>query len=334
MDEAPNNRSKPALRWATERLAFSLSEKKFVVSRMADPKLPHLTLSWGNRSREIDLHLTYGDGRHVPLARLPEQLLQQAGLYFEQVAAACFEPVIEVFRPVRPGWLARRGYVLMAQEEEQVVGFLKELAPKERGKYRLRLDSLEEKIVPKLADNVTCYSPRLLKFEGVQETFGFVVALAAPRLRRPKPYIQWLPFDPRLRLFQRSKRRQRKNTSSLAPSLAPPVVPQREADVRWCWLALPEKELQAAIRSLLTTMLRLLAAILPPNAVEIFDRIVVEMDLTGVPSLVDVIPEFRALLADPAKVAAEMAGQPFPPARKRRPILLSSPTSDGHDDTG
>lgn len=153
-------------------ISVSITGKKLVICRHDRRDLPHLTLSWGNRSGQFDLHLTYehrtGADRHQSLLQIPGQDLA--------VSLKAHEPALDDFnlalafnlmkaaKRVRPGWLAKRGYVVLMARNEDFEALLSEYAPKRRGKYRIDVPRLKNtsQLGPDLFDSFA-YDPRILK---------------------------------------------------------------------------------------------------------------------------------------------------------------------------
>ena len=145
-------RRRPTLRWSWTDLAFSLSERKLVIARRSRPELQHLTVGWGNRSGEIDFHLTSdheaamaGERQkgHEPLFVVTSEMLRLAGQASERFAHREARPFfLKNFRRYRPGWLARRGYVVLLAGEQHFRGLVARVAPKVGRKHRLELREL------------------------------------------------------------------------------------------------------------------------------------------------------------------------------------------------
>ena len=136
------------------RIHVNLRSGKLVVSRAARKDLAHLTLSWRNRSGEIDIHLTrrheqatldgHGTDDYEPLFRLAQSEVEELGVGVGEASRQFFVDLVRTkWRRFRPGWLARNGYVLVQIEPAAFDHALKRAAPKKRRKYRVDLEMLE-----------------------------------------------------------------------------------------------------------------------------------------------------------------------------------------------
>jgi len=124
---------------------------KLVLSRANRPDLAHLTVDWMTSSGELDIHLTYGhEARtrdpaaelYVPIAKVPLAELERFG---EGIAAGLEDVAfrsMRAFRKYRPGWLARRGYLVMLLDETVMFDWFKRSAPRRRGKYRVNPENV------------------------------------------------------------------------------------------------------------------------------------------------------------------------------------------------
>ena len=109
---------------------------KLIISRNDRKELPHLTISWQNPSKEIDVHLKKrtpgGHEHHQPIATIPEydfaRVLESFGSELLRVIALSIDKV----RKVRPGWLARNRYVLLYLPDDVQELLIQRLAPKQR----------------------------------------------------------------------------------------------------------------------------------------------------------------------------------------------------------
>jgi len=126
---------------------------KLLVGRNDRADLPHLTISWGNPSREIDFHLTRrvrgGKEHHEPLGTISESDLAKAAESFGANLSQSLQSKIIDLRKVRPGWLARNGYWLMHLPIEVQDRLIDSVAPrnKRHGKWtRVVEDNVLEKL--------------------------------------------------------------------------------------------------------------------------------------------------------------------------------------------
>ncbi len=137
-----------------QNLAFALTQKKLVVSRVDRKELPHLTISWGNRSGEVDIHLTpqfpKDKNDRESLAKIQEAVVgsfvQSIGKDLVEIAKS---KMFRIIWGIRSGVLARNHYYLIGTKEESIEQWLYRAAPKLRGKHRL--DSNVLKKIPKTA---------------------------------------------------------------------------------------------------------------------------------------------------------------------------------------
>jgi len=109
---------------------------KVLVIRNDRADLPHLLISFGNVSKEIDIHLkartTGGQEALRCVAKIPESIiatvLQNLEPRFQETAIQHITNV----RPVRPGWLARKGYVVSYLDDEVEQKMVEMIAPKRK----------------------------------------------------------------------------------------------------------------------------------------------------------------------------------------------------------
>ncbi len=138
------------LRWSWLGLAFSFTERKLVIARQRRLRSVHLTLSYANASGEIDLHLKRepappGEDQYVSLGRIGPERLARLGEHFNQLAQRLAYLPMDHWRPVRPGWLSRRGYALMLIPKDVPAGMFAAFVPsKRRGKHQLTFAPLKD----------------------------------------------------------------------------------------------------------------------------------------------------------------------------------------------
>jgi hypothetical protein len=155
---AIGSRRKPCQLWSlrTSPLTWAPGSSSFFRADRKD--LPHLTLSWNNRSGEVDIHLTFslgtgGTGRES-IARFPQaELKRLAESLGSELLGIVATSTFEVVWSVSPSWLMKRNFRLLGPKAESVVQWLHQSAPKIRGKHRL--DSEKLRNIPKYA----LYSP-------------------------------------------------------------------------------------------------------------------------------------------------------------------------------
>src|SRR5206468_566095 len=113
-------------------LGLWISERKFVVSRKRVADTIHLTISWGNASGELDIHLKRepappGEDPYIPLAKVSPDRLALAGEHINAVGERVARAMLDHWRPVRPGWLARNGYLLALIDKNPSTETLREM---------------------------------------------------------------------------------------------------------------------------------------------------------------------------------------------------------------
>jgi len=169
---------------------LNLNTGKFVVYRTKRPDLAHLTIMWGTRSGDLDVHLAYrhegamADSKpkdYVPLFTMSKASLEAAGMAYSENAERIMIPYLRrAYRKFRPGWLAHRNYYVTVLGNEIMMKWLRDLAPKRRRKYRFdprRLDP--EHYPPEMLESV--YDPRILHYLEGDE---LKVPVSATRVRR------------------------------------------------------------------------------------------------------------------------------------------------------
>jgi len=140
-------KARPLPRFIVGPLSVTFSASKFILMRADRRDLPRLTISWDNRSGEVDIHLTQenrGLDRSVTKSHEPVFKFRQAALAEAAPAMTAFierqfaRPLLVSYRRFRPGWLARKGYVLFLPPEEALSAHFRSILPKVRGKYRVQ----------------------------------------------------------------------------------------------------------------------------------------------------------------------------------------------------
>jgi hypothetical protein len=155
-------------------LAFDVGPRKLVIFRVDRTDLPHLTCSWNNPSKEIDIHLT-SPSQSTECNRESIVKIQESELRarFRELVAQFFAIVsrspIQFVWGVQPKWLAERGYRLVGPREEPVSAWFKRAVTKKRGKYRLDAESFRR------PPEMVTYSPtslRLAKFRNEGQVYA------------------------------------------------------------------------------------------------------------------------------------------------------------------
>ena len=151
----------------------SFNTGKLKIFRRGRSDLAHLTFAWKTRSGEVDVHLTYDhetsagntrSKRYVPIFRMQSSDLETWGEAANEAAAKIVEASLrQVYKPYRPGWLGRNGYIVSVMQEHEVLAWLKGVVPKRRRKYRLdpeRLTNLDKTMPDAFRENL--YDPSIL----------------------------------------------------------------------------------------------------------------------------------------------------------------------------
>lgn len=119
----------------TMRLVYGRNIK-LLVFRNDNKDLPHLTISWQNASNEIDIHLkrrtSGGNENHQSIAKIHESVLKQA---CESLGAKVFKVItanVDKVRKVRPGWLARNGYIVLYLPNDVQERLIQKLTSKQK----------------------------------------------------------------------------------------------------------------------------------------------------------------------------------------------------------
>lgn len=109
---------------------------KILLFRNDRSDLPHLLISFGNLSKEIDIHLksrTIGGQEELhEIAKVPEAsvttVITNIEPRFREVA---LQHIVNT-RPVRPGWLGKKGYMVSHVDEESERKLVEMFAPKRK----------------------------------------------------------------------------------------------------------------------------------------------------------------------------------------------------------
>jgi hypothetical protein len=176
----------------------------------------HLTISWGNASGEIDIHMT----RELPGGtKIYGSIFRFAGASvaglltsflprFEVEATSLIRSFMREMRPVRPGWLGRKGYLIFWLPEEEHESWIMKFAHRRgKGRYRIyqasvaRLNDAEEAMTH-------LYEPAILHEIAAHNQRGWIQALRVKgRKRRGRRVIslvsvtwtdgrvRWFPID-------------------------------------------------------------------------------------------------------------------------------------------
>jgi hypothetical protein len=114
---------------------------KLLMFRNDRSDTPHLTISWENPSKEIDVHLkTRGAGgreEHRRIAVIHENDFIKLFASFEPALLHSIGVSLPKIRRVRPGWLGRKGYAVFYMDSEEKSRVIDGIAPlrRHRGKW-------------------------------------------------------------------------------------------------------------------------------------------------------------------------------------------------------
>lgn len=175
----------------------------------------HLTVSWDNPSGEIDVHLTrqLPDGTKIYGSLMKFQgtavdnLLNSFLPRFEGEATALITSFMRGVRPVRPGWLGRKGYLIFWLPEDEHESWIMKFAHRRsKGRYRVYQESLAQLNDPQQAV-AHLYEPAILHEIAGHDRRGWIQALRVRGRRRGKRVIslapvtgadgrvRWIPID-------------------------------------------------------------------------------------------------------------------------------------------
>ena len=152
----------------TIRLAQGRNIKLFVF-RNDRSDLPHLTISWRNVSGEIDIHLKKrtqgGQEYHEPITTISESDFGKVCESFQLALLKVITINIDSLVKIRPGWLGRRGYVILHLPDDIQKQLIQKLAPKQKrhGKWAFILNEDLLKDPSQLQELTSnCYHPAVL----------------------------------------------------------------------------------------------------------------------------------------------------------------------------
>ncbi|MEO8901146.1 MAG: hypothetical protein ABI488_05685 [Polyangiaceae bacterium] len=275
-------------------LAFLLSDRMLVVGRKRPSGGIHLTISWGNASGELDIHLKRepvapGEDPYTPLVRIGADRLARAGQHFN----ASFEPMalsmMAHWRPVRPGWLERNEYGLTLIEKEPPDELLRPFAPRRhRGKHQLTFAPLRDpQYAAKFAERL--FYARILRDldpESVQ------LPVRATSTRRNRPPLLIAPFT---------------------------------VDGHSQWFMCAEHRTREGMDLAVARLISLMADAIDPGHVEIFRRITDELGLDDIPELEGFIVGVNEFLTAPQELVAKARRQAmaWTPAKHLHPECLA-----------
>ncbi|HEX8707686.1 MAG TPA: hypothetical protein VF723_05445 [Pyrinomonadaceae bacterium] len=114
---------------------------KLVIFRNDRNDTPHLTISWENPSKEIDIHLKSrsagGQENHRKLVVIHERDFIKLFVSLKPIFLQSVSLNLNKIRRVRPGWLGHRGYAVFYMDEEEKSQMIDRIAPlrKYHGKW-------------------------------------------------------------------------------------------------------------------------------------------------------------------------------------------------------
>lgn len=199
----------------SQYLQVGRQERKLFLLDSRYPTL-HLTISWNNPSGEIDLHLTRElpdkTKRYGSIAKLTKESI--TGFFdsvmplFETEFAPLALSFLQNARPVRPGWLRRKGYLILWLPTEEHLSWVTKFAHKKsKNKYRIYQSSINnlnhfEEIEEHL------YEPAILHEIAARGERGWIQALRLRGRKRrrkenihltyvrwPDGRVSWIPID-------------------------------------------------------------------------------------------------------------------------------------------
>lgn len=280
-----DRRTVSQVRWSWSDLAFSLSDKKLVVARRSRAELAHLTVGWGNQSGLIDVHLTFGHEAamasdqpkdHEPLFVVSTATLNVAGDVIETFVQREVRPFVsQSFQRYRPGWLARRGYVILLAGKDDFRRLVERVAPKQRRKHRVDLRELVNPATHAtvLGDNI--YSPEILVCPESGAEFE-----SDPELKMPVSAIR----------FHRG-----------APVPGDTILLRYGHDSKGVlgWCGIMNRHVAAFSARLSLVLVKWVAAHVGVPHIEMLDRVVAAMALNELDDLRPVLARARDFLQDP-----------------------------------
>ena len=156
-------------------VGLDIGPRKLVVFRVDRKDLPHLTVSWGNPSGEVDLHLTptfpVANAERESILRISEsELRARTADLVRQAWLVLQGHTVGGVWGVRARWLANNGYMLVGAKDTPVADWLRGALPKVRGKFRLDQNRIRK--WPKMA----LFQPTPRRFELLGQ-YGQIYAL-------------------------------------------------------------------------------------------------------------------------------------------------------------
>lgn len=280
--DAPSVEKRFSFQWSWLGLSFSFSDHKFIVIRKRAFGSVHLTISYGNKSGELDIHLKRepalpGEDPYIPLARVAPERLTRAGEHINAVGERLARSMMDHWRPVRPGWLARNGYLLTLLEKEPSAETLRELflpfAPSRyHGKHQLTFAPFKDRAY------LEKYIDRLYYADALRdlEPGTFQQPIRATPTKRGRPTLLVASFN---------------------------------VDGHPEWFMCPEHRTREGMDLAMAGLMTVLADGVDSGHLDIFRRITDELGLKEIPELADFIKGLTEFLASPQEAASKAKRQ-------------------------
>lgn len=185
---------------------------KLMITRNDRSDTPHLLISFGNASKQIDIHLTRRrkgeQEEYFQVAKISESGVSSAiERFVPKLRDLTLEYVSDV-RPVRPGWLARKGYLVSYLDVEAERKMIEMFAPKRKyhSKWErvLKAAGLEDYLHSELPGETVFLPSVLHELKRLQYSrpvlVGRVRGRHKPRLTAvhlgvtPKGALKWFPL--------------------------------------------------------------------------------------------------------------------------------------------
>ena len=261
-----------SVRFAVGEFRFYLGPGKAVIERVPADKYPHLTLAWYPQGL-IDLHLTYnhatasrGDGqkKYLSMGSLEKPQLARLEAFLKDWTDRTMAVLFRQYRPMKPGWLSKRGYDVFLPQEERFQAFFKQHAPKKRGKHRLNVARLQDAEAWYALTSDSRYDPRVLQLLGPDEVRGPITAVG------PRDTVQLMTWPP--------------------------------GAERGRWIGIKHRNFMRALRREYREPAEVIMGYLGPSHLQAFETIVREMGIEEVPALAETVEHTRKFLSNPSSV--------------------------------
>lgn len=109
---------------------------QLIICRDGQPDLPHLTINWGNPTKNINVHLTTtkknNQKEYQRIAQISELKLAELFESFKPELINIGNILIARARPVSPSWLRRRGYKILFFDKDAEKHLSQRIAPKQK----------------------------------------------------------------------------------------------------------------------------------------------------------------------------------------------------------